>query len=167
MLSLLSVAASPMLQHWFVGPRDRIWWPLKSETPLALLRRTGNTVREHLGPDGLLLTQDTYLAVESGAHVPAGLELGPFSYYADWSPDKAAARHVLNRQGLRDVITSTPARVAAFSGYGLAIACPSVTELPPEAQALLWSDLLTRFDPLQEVPHFGQGATTLRILTRN
>ncbi len=165
-LSLASVAASPMLQNWFVGPRDRIWWPLKSQTPLALLRATAADVRGQLGPEQELLTQDTYLAVESGARVPPGMALGPFSYYPDWSRDRADACHVLNRESLVEIIATTPARVAAFSGYGLAISCPSVTELPPEQQAQLWNEVLTRYTPTQTIPHFGQAATTLRILSR-
>ena len=72
----------------------------------------------------------------------------------------------MNRESLVEIIATTPARVAAFSGYGLAISCPSVTELPPEQQAQLWNEVLTRYTPTQTIPHFGQAATTLRILSR-
>ena len=39
-VQLVMACASPMLQGWFVGKRDRIWWPLRKEFPLAKIGAT-------------------------------------------------------------------------------------------------------------------------------
>ena len=159
--------SSPMIQEWFVGRRDRIWWPMRTQTPLQVLRETGALVRSVGGSDGLLLTQDTYLAVESGLRVPEGLELGPFSYFPEWTDARAEACHVLNRAGLQRLLCTSPASVAAFSEYGLAIAAPAVVELCEEEQEALWSIVRSRFDPWREIAGFGQGETRLRVLVKS
>jgi hypothetical protein len=124
------------------------------------------TVRSLAGPDGLLLTQDTYLAVESGLRVPHGLELGPFSYYPDWDTEQAQRRHVVNRPLLEELLRHSGAAVAAFSGYGLAIKAPEVSPLPPERVDALWSVLRENYTVTREVDYFGQCGTRLRILCR-
>lgn len=167
LLTLLTAGSSPLVQGWLVGERDRIWWPLKSETPLANLRYAGALVRTLTGADEPVLTQDTYLAVEAGRRVPAGLELGPFSYFPDWPREKAARLHVMNRDRLRELLASCEAPVAAFSGYGLAIASPEVRELPPAEQAEWWDRVRARYRPWAEIPRFGQAATELKILVLN
>lgn len=163
---LLAAAASPMIWDWSVGPRDRIWWTLKERTPLAALREAGRAVRALSGPDDEVLTQDTYLAVEAGRRVPPGLEMGPFSYFPDWSAEKAAARHVLNREALERLLRETAAPVAAFSGYGLAIRCPEVTPLSDAERAALWKVVSRRYEPAAEFERFGQASTTLVLLRR-
>jgi hypothetical protein len=139
---------------------------LKRETPLRSLRKAAGLVRELAGPDRLLLTQDLYLAVEAGLAVPAGLELGPFSYFPDWPDEKARECRVVNRRMMEEILRTTPARAAAFSGYGLAIRSPSVTELDPREQRALWREVERRYRPVREIAGFGQGGTTLRILAR-
>jgi hypothetical protein len=98
--------------------------------------------------------------------VPAGLELGPFSYFPDWPAEKARACRVLNGEMLEEVLRDAPAGVAAFSGYGLAIRSPSVTELSAGEQRELWRLVERRYRPVCEIPRFGQGETTLRVLRR-
>jgi hypothetical protein len=54
--------------------------------------------------------------------------------------------------------------VAAFSGYGLSIRCPQVTELDKAEQQELWNALQEAYTPLAEEDSFGQADTRLRIL---
>jgi len=166
LLSTASAFSSPINQSWFIRERDRIWWRLKEKTPLALLHEAGVRLRAIAGPDGRVLTQDTYLAVEAGLRVPDGMEMGPFSYYPGWDKATAVRRHVLNGRLLRDLITGAGPSVAAFSGYGLSIGSPGVVELPAEEQAELRRLVLTRYKVVEEVRHFGQDMTTLVILRK-
>jgi hypothetical protein len=164
--SIVMACSSPTLQGWFIGKRDRVWWPLRAEFPLAKLQRVARQVRTDCGgqPGQALLTQDTYLAVEAGMTVPRGLELGPFSYFPEWSDEKAAACRVLNRTMMKKLLETAEARVAAFSGYGLSIAAPGVVPLSAAAQAELWEAVRSRYRMLAEEPDFGQAETTLQIL---
>lgn len=163
---LAQAGASPMLMDWFVRGRDRIWWRLKDVAPIAQLHRVALELRA-LDPGAHeVLTQDTYLAVEAGLHVPPGLEMGPFSYFPGFTDDRAAALHVLNRRGLRQVLDAGAAPLAAFSDYGLCVACPEVSELPREEQLDLRARLHRRYELVAVVPYFGQGGTTLRLYRR-
>jgi hypothetical protein len=65
-----------------------------------------------------------------------------------------------------NLLNTVEAPVAAFSGYGLSISSPQITELPKVEQDALWQAVIRRYAPLQEVPDFGQADTTLRILRR-
>ncbi len=166
---LVSVGAafsSPINQSWFLKERDRIWWRVKDQPPLAKLQEAGAALSQLAGSNRMLLTQDTYLAVESGLSVPKGMELGPFCYYPDWDDEKARSRHVLNETMLKDILSNSEAAVAAFSGYGLAIESPGVTELSAEKQAELLSALSEGYREAAEIGHFGQALTTLRVFTR-
>ena len=111
----------------------------------------------------LLLTQDPYLAVETGLSLPHGLEMGPFSYFSGWPREKAEKCHVLNREMMNELIDTCDAQVAAFSGYGFAMDCPSITKLPDEERAALYSRVEKRYSLFGEVPEFGQAGTTLKI----
>jgi len=166
LLCVLSSLSSPINQGWFVGEQDRMWWPLKEESSLCVLRRSAALVRAVTEPGDVLLTQDTYLAVEAGMNVPEGLELGPFSYFPDWSSERAAGIHVVNREMLLELLGSCEAPVAAFSGYGLAISSPAIAELPVEEQDVLWDKLKEQYVPFREIEKFGQDNTTLQILLR-
>ena len=155
-----------MLMDWFVRGRDRIWWRMKSERSLANLHRVAAELRAVDPAAHELLTQDTYLAVEAGLHVPPGLEMGPFSYFPDFDDDRAARLHVLNRAGLKKLLDTSEAPLAAFSEYGLCIACPQVSELPPEEQLDLRARVQARYELVRIEPAFGQGSTTLRLYRR-
>ncbi len=115
-------------------------------------------------PSGLLLTQDTYLAVEAGLRVPAGMELGPFCYFPDMPREKAERLHVLNREMLRELLGTCEATIAAFSGYGLAIRCPEITQLPVDEQAELWTIVEAHYESTATIEDFGQADTVLRVL---
>jgi len=163
-ISMCHSLSSPLLQGWMLGKRDRIWWPMKSETALGKLRDAGRILRKMTEPGDLLLTQDTYLVVESGLDLPADLELGPFSYFPEMSDEKADAYHVLNRTKLRHLLKTSEAPVAAFSGYGLTIQSPGIVQLPIDEQGELWRMVKLRYDLVVEVSEFGQAGTTLKIL---
>lgn len=164
--SMAAAFSSPINQGWFIQGRDRIWWRLKDEPPLKKLQRVAAEIRATTKPDDRILTQDMYVAVEAGRRVPAGLELGPFSYYPGWTDDRCRRVHVVNTPMLTDLIRNSGAPVAALSGYSLSISCPSVSELPQADQDRLWSEVLGAYRPEREVPNFGQAATLLRILRR-
>jgi len=178
-------AASPLLQGWLLAKRDRIWWPLRTETSLQVLQRAGRQVRELIEEDlatreassqiplsafsfqlSTLLTQDTYLAVETGMRVPDGMELGPFCYLPDMAREKAEACHVLNRDMLHEALATCDAPVAAFSGYGLSIRCPEIMQLPIDERAELWTMVESRYEESTEVAPFGQADTVLRVFRR-
>ena len=159
--------SSPINQEWVVLGRDRIWWKMKPEPAIRTLQRAAALVRQAAGTArGPLLTQDTYLAVEAGMDVPPGLELGPFSYYPDWSDAQAARLHVMNRRRLRECIERAAAPVAALSGYSLSIRSPEVIELPRTDAEDLWRRVREKYAPAGEIENFGQAFTTLRILRR-
>jgi hypothetical protein len=164
--SVLASFSSPVNQGWVVRGRDRIWWRLKEQPALQQLREVGLWLAEMAGPGGELLTQDPYLAVEAGLRVPPGLEMGPFSCFPDLPRERARALRVINREMLQELLATSPAPVAAFSGYGLSIASPQVTELAPEDRAALWEIVERRYEEVCRVPDFGQAFTALRILVR-
>ncbi len=166
MATLAGTFASPLVQDWFVVRQDRFWAVRKPQSDLALLRQTARDIRTLSERDPLLLTQDTYLAVETGLRVPEGLEMGPFGYFPDLADAEAARFHVMNKNRLTALLASAPCRVAAFSGYGLAIRSPVMDEVPPEDVQLFLSLLGKNYDRVQEVPDFGQHCTVLQIMKR-
>lgn len=165
--SIAAALSSPLNQAWVLRERDRVWWRLKDKPDLAVLQETAAWLRAQGAEAGeVLLTQDAYLAVEMGMKLPAGMEMGPFSYYPDWSREQAEQRRVLNHDLLLDLLKTSDARWAAFSGYGLAIRSPAVTELTESERAELWAVIHERYELINEVPHFGQAQTTLRLFRR-
>jgi hypothetical protein len=156
--------SSPVNQSWMIRGRDRIWWLMKDKPDLVKLQEAGRWIRARTRPGDLLLTQDTYLAVEARRDVPDALALGPFSYYPDWPTEKARRLNLLNRERMLELIAHTPAPFAAVSGYGLAIRCPAVRELTDEEQDELWQAVRQRYQVVRTIEAFGQAHTTLRIL---
>ena len=143
---------SPLLEKWTTDGQDRFWTLKKEKSELAQLRETAAIV-EALDPGGReLLTQDTYLAVETGRRVPGGLEMGPFSILSDgeW----------------RALLESAPCRIAALSGYTFAIDPPSCVERPLDRQLEYWTILRKRYEIVMREKRFGQNATPLIILKR-
>ncbi len=169
LLLLVNAAAacsSPVNQEWLVSGRDRIWWKFKETPDLITLRRAGNQLREKLAGTQLLLTQDIYLAVETGATVPHGMEMGPFCYYPELPRRRAEKLNLLNTEMLIEILLEAAAPVAAFSGYGLSIASPEIAELPPEIRRTLQVALEVNYDTVEEIENFGQAHTTLKIYER-
>ncbi len=162
-LSLLSSFSSPVNQAWMIRGRDRIWWLMKEQPDIQHLRETARRLLEKAPDCTMLLTQDTYLAVEMDVDVPPGLEMGPFSYYPEWDREKCEMLHVLNREMLKETILTSDACLAAVSGYSLSIQSPEVVELPEEEQRELRCLLLSRYQPAGQVDHFGQAHTLLNM----
>lgn len=158
---------SPQLQQWFVAGQDRFWTVMKGRSDLAELRSAAEKI-EKLDPGGkTLFTQDLYLAVECGRSVPEGLEMGPFSYFPDAFDIEAEALHVMNTERLMKLIESAPTPVAAFSGYGFAVAAPKCTQVPYDDQRAFWKKLKEKYSLAETIPYFGQNDTTLVVLKRN
>lgn len=158
--------SSPRNQEWFAAPRDRIWWPLRKASALSVLRDTAGTVRSLPQRGEVLLTQDTYLAVEAGMSVPSGLEMGPFCYAPDMPRERAERLHLLNREMMLELLRSAPAEYAAFSGYGLAIRSPEIVPLAAHEYEDLRRALESRYVRTGVVPLFGQAGTELELFRR-
>ncbi len=165
-IGLTGAVASPRTQDWFIRGRDRIWWPTKAQSDLGLLQATAQYLARYTEPGDTLLTQDTYLAVEAGLRVPPGLNLGPFSYFPDWSTADAQRRHVVNRPLLEALLEAGTAEWAAVSGYGLAIAGPGVTPVPDAEREQLLALIEENYVLHQRIPYFGQAHTTLKLYRR-
>ena len=158
--------SSPLNQDWMIRGRDRIWWKFKEMPDLELLQKTGTKIRKNLGNGGLLLTQDTYLAIEANACVPHGMEMGPFCYYPDMPREKAEKLNLLNQEMLIETLTQAHASVAALSGYGQAIRSPEIAELSSNDWRKLRAALETSYRKTAEILNFGQAFTTLEIFER-
>ena len=166
MASAMVSFSSPLLQEWATYSQDRFWSQKKEMTELAKLRMAGCEV-EALDPGGkTLLTQDLYLAIETGRTVPRGLEMGPFSYFPDLPTEQARKMHVLNRQLMDELLESAPCTIAAFSGYGFAISAPSCRETPFDEQKRNFETLKRHYDLVLSEGKFGQNATTLLVLQK-
>lgn len=158
--------SSPVTQGWFVSGRDRIWWRLRKQSPVAQLRDWAKWARELTAAAGgtHLLTQDIYLAVEAGLPVPHGFEMGPFSYYPDWTRERAERLGVLNRDMMLELLaTQTNAPIAALSGYSLSIRSPEIVEVSREDRLAFEGILKERFEHMESVPDFGQASTVLEF----
>ena len=151
-LSFASSFGSPLLEKWMVNGQDRFWPLKKDKSELAQLREVADRI-EKLDPGGkTLLTQDLYIAIETGRRVPDGLEMGPFS--------------VLSDSEWRTLLSSASCPVAALSGYSFAVNPPVCDERPLADQMAYWRILQNRYDRVLVVPEFGQNATTLMLLRR-
>ena len=143
---------SPLLEKWTTNGQDRFWTLKKDQCELAQLRDVARYIEEE-DPNGeTLLTQDLYLAIETGRKVPDGLEMGPFSMLSD--------------EEWRKLLSSAPCKIAALSGYSFAIAPPRCDETPVERQIEYFHLLKKNYDLVQKVDNFGQNATSLLILKR-
>ena len=143
---------SPLLQEWTINRQDRFWSQKKQKSELAQLREVAETV-EALDPGGkTLLTQDLYLAVETGRKVPEGLEMGPFSMLSD--------------EQWKKLLSECECEIAALSGYTFAIDPPRCDERPMDKQMEYWNILRRRYEFVVREDDFGQNATPLLILKR-
>lgn len=154
------------LQGWFVGSRDLIWWPLREQSSLGQLRDVGWEMRAgktRAAVDGTVITQDLYLAVESGYRVPRGMELGPFANFWSLSDSEAARYGVLNYNRAKHIIQETDAAWAAYSGYGFAIAAPQIIPIADVERNDLLASIDDHFVFVDVFVDFGQAMTDLRL----
>ena len=143
---------SPLLQDWMTNGQDRFWSRKKGQSELAQLQDVAVAI-ERLDPGGTeLLTQDLYLAIETGRKVPKGLEMGPFSMLSDAEWER--------------LLDSAPCAIAAMSGYSFAVNPPRCDERPLATQIHFWDLLKKHYELVYSEPEFGQNATTLLVLKR-
>lgn len=166
LINAAAAFASPVNQGWMVIGRDRIWWRLREQPALLQLRAVARDLKARSGEGAMLLTQDTYLAVETGLRVPHGLEMGPFSYYPGLTREQAERLNVVNREMMEELLSRAEAPVAAFSGYSFVMSAPAVDRLPDAEQQAWWKRVEAHYTPVAEVADFGQGPTTLRVYER-
>ena len=143
---------SPLLEKWMTNGQDRFWSLKKEKCEMAQLRDVAKRI-EQQDPGGKdLLTQDLYLAIETGRRVPRGLEMGPFAMLTDgeW----------------KTLLSGAPCAVAALSGYTFAIEPPVCAERPIDKQMEYWGLLRKGYDLVDREEAFGQNATPLLILKR-
>lgn len=151
-LSFAASFGSPLIERWMTNGQDRFWSLKKDKSELAQLRSAAAEI-ESLDPGGkTLLTQDTYLAVETGRTVPRGLEMGPFS--------------VLDDAAWKRLLASAECPIAALSGYTFAVEPPRCNERPVEKQMEYWNLLKEKYELVSKEDNFGQNSTTLLILKR-
>lgn len=158
--------SSPMNQNWFLGKRELIWWKTRAHSPIAQLRATANEIKTLSANETNILTQDLYLAVETGLRVPEGMAMGTFSYYPDWTRERAATCRVVNREMLLEQIEKSPARVAAISEYGFAIASPTVEPVAPKNREEILSLIRQKYRFVRSEDVFGQGNTRLDLFQK-
>ena len=170
LLTLVSSFGSPLAQEWMIVRQDRFWAVKKSAPDLLRLGDAAAQIRDLVAKpregEELLLTQDAYLAVETGLRLPPGLEMGPFSYFPHLSDADARRYHVLNRHLLLELIETTPAATAAMSGYGFAVRSPEMDEVPAADQAAFRAALSDRYREIDCLPDFGQNYTPLHLYSR-
>ena len=151
-LAWATAFGSPLLEKWTTNGQDRFWTLKKDRCELAQLRDVARAIEEEDPNGDMLLTQDLYLAIETGRKVPDGLEMGPFSMLSD--------------EEWRKLLTSAPCTMAALSGYSFAIHPPRCDEVPVERQMEYFSLLKKNYDLVLREEAFGQNATTLLVLKR-
>jgi hypothetical protein len=151
-LAWATAFGSPLLEKWTTNGQDRFWTLKKDKFELAQLRDVARTIEEEDPNGDMLLTQDLYLAIETGRHVPEGLEMGPFSMLSD--------------ERWRELLESAPCKIAALSGYSFAIAPPRCDETDVETQLDYFKILKKNYELLAREEAFGQNATTLLVLKR-
>ncbi|MCQ2367635.1 MAG: glycosyltransferase family 39 protein [Kiritimatiellae bacterium] len=151
-LALAISFGSPLLEKWTSDGQDRFWTIMKPKSELAMLREAAREI-EALDPEGTeLLTEDTYLAVETNRHVPRRLAMGPFSD--------------VDLLYWKELLEGETAKVAAFSGYAFAIEVPKGNERSLEEQLATWELVKDRYVLASTKERFGQNSTTLLILKK-
>lgn len=160
--------ASPLCMKWVGGQQHLFWFTTDAVPQVFRLREVGAWIRAG-NPEGApLFTQDAYLAVEARCPVVPGLEMGPFSLFPGLSDEQARKHHCHTPATIVQTLETTPAAVAAVSGYTFAIACPATDPVPGETRQALLAALEERFgNPVMEIPSFGQQRTTLRLYFRD
>lgn len=155
----------PLLQEWMTNGRNGFWTYSRSKSGLAQLREVARKING-LDPGGSeILTQDLYLAVESGRKVPRQMAMGPFCFWSKL-PYEGAEKVLLDDAGMHALLEGTECKIAAMSGYSFAITAPKCTETPIGQQIGYWNILKRRYDRVFTEEDFGQHATPLMVLMR-
>jgi hypothetical protein len=160
---LIYSSSSPLVQDWASRGMDRIWPVPRESNTIREVRQAAAVIREHAGQGELLLSQDLYLAVETGMRVPDGWEMGPFSYMPSFDTATAETLHVMNAERLSSVLTTADFKAAAVSGYSFAIACPQVQPVEETDRSRFLEMIQSRATLIEEFPMFGQNNAGLSI----
>lgn len=116
--SLLLIIVLGLLLFSFIGTRPihRLMDPRTSyinlsggRLPLREVSQVAEFIKEHTSPDDPLFTPHIYLAVEAQRDVLAGMEMGIFSFYPDWSTARAKRYKVVNLDIIKEYIRSQKA----------------------------------------------------------
>jgi len=89
----------------------------EEEKPISQIEEMGYYIKSHTPADGNLLAFSTYVAIAADRKVLPGFEMSIFSYYADWSTDKAREYHVINRDLLNEYIESKSAAAIMLTPF--------------------------------------------------
>lgn len=87
------------------------------KSPIAEIQQAADFVRERTNKEGLLLTFDSYLAIEAQRSVPSGLEMSIFSYFPAWSTEKANKYKVVNNEILIDYVKKDKPQAIALTEF--------------------------------------------------
>jgi hypothetical protein len=140
---------------------------MKDRPDVLKLREAGHFPERTHGGRGTAAHPGCLLAVEANAAVPHGMEMGAVLLLSDFTDAQAAAAGgVLNREAFMQILNTSGAGLAAFSGYGLSIRSPEVTELSAAERKPLLDALDKNYEPIRTVESFGQGHTTLVVYSR-
>ena len=154
-LTFASSFGSPLLERWMTNGQDRFWSLKKEKCEMAQLRDVAKRIEAEDPGGKTLLTQDLYLAIETGRKVPRGLEMGPFAMLTDEEWKTLLAK-----------TAPTECKIAALSGYAFAVEPPACKERSIEKQMEYWTLLKQNYKLVDREEAFGQNATTLLMLKR-
>ena len=151
----------------FLAQRDG--WVANSPSDLELLHTAANEVRARVPEESLLLTFDTYLAVEAGRRVPKGFEMGVFSWFPNRPAEDGRTLGLLTTDRLLSAFDSPDLGGVAVSDQGLGILITR-SHFGYRPRRILQQDQITQaFPPLQRfrldrtLPAFGQQRTALYL----
>ncbi len=163
---LAITATSPRIESLFIIRKDRFWVEKKTESDITTLRRVASEIKSLAPKDGVLLTQDTYLAVEAGMQVPQGFEMGPFGYFPELDTATARKYKVLNRELAKEAFFTPNATLATISGYSFAMAAPAMTKCSDEEISAITRLLELNYKKVNTYPDFGQEHTKCDLYMR-
>lgn len=152
------------------------------KTPIAEIRSAAALIQRHSAPNDVLLTFDSYLAIEAQRPLPPGLEMSIFSYFPTWSTPKAEQYKVVNNQILLEMVENRRPRVIALTEFdkqrilhkelstlyyfeAFQYRRPADQETSASGRRLL-DALESHYRVVQEFPLYGQYSDTLHVYVR-
>lgn len=79
------------------------------------IARTVNYIQSHSSPSDGILTPELYIPLQAKRSVTAGLEMGRFFYFPEFTRAQAYERGVLNQAMLEEAVTSRTAKFVIFN----------------------------------------------------
>ena len=90
---------------------------VSNDIPIQNVEEMAAYIRNYTHPDGKLLTFSTFTALQANREVLPGFEMSIFSYYANWSDDRATKYNVINKNLLERYITSKSASAILLTNF--------------------------------------------------